>query len=328
MEDIKVSIIVPAYNVEKYIKRTLDSIINQNFRNFELIVVNDGSTDNTRQIIEEILLNSNISHNIINKENEGVSIARNTGIKSAKGDYIFFLDGDDYIKEDCIEKLYNTLIKNGCDAAYTNYIKITDNGEELNIIPQVILPNTFSSEYLIKLEATMAITFSFCQIMYKRSTILDNNLSFSPKIKYGEDTEFALRTLTHINRIAYVPENLIFYVQREDSATSNALFNRYDFINTLDEIKNYFISNNLSRTISNLINTYRIPKSIWGNTIFLFDTDLDHNEVINELKRRGLIERLNSFKPVTKKDYIFIAKIKLFSFSPDLYYSIRNLIRK
>lgn len=326
MENIKVSIIVPAYNVENYIERTLISIINQTFKYFELIVVNDGSTDNTPKIIEDTLVNSNINYNIINKSNGGVSTTRNVGIESAKGDYIFFLDGDDFIKEDCIEKLYTALISNECDAAYTNYTKITSDGEEI-YNPQIDLPITSSPEYLMKLEATMSITFSFCQIMYKRSILIGNNLLFSPQLKYGEDTEFALRFLAHTNKIAYAPENLIFYVQREDSATRNALFKRYDFITALKGVKEYYEAHNIQEDILKLIDNYRIPKSIWGNTIFLFDSDIPYEEVIRELKRRDLIELLNSFEPLTKKDYIFLAKIKSFTFSPKLYYFTRNLIR-
>lgn len=326
MENIKVSIIVPAYNVENYIERTLTSIINQTFKCFELIIVNDGSTDRTLKIIEDTLVNSSINYSIINQPNGGVSNARNKGIKSARGDYIFFLDGDDFIREDCIEKLYTTLTVNGCDAAYTNYIKITPDGEETHN-PPINLPHTSSPEYLMKLEATMTITFSFCQLMYKRSILIENNLLFNPQMKYGEDTEFALMFLAHTNKIAYAPENLIFYVQRDDSATSNALFNRYDFITALKGVKEYYGVHNIQEDILKLINDYRIPKSIWGNTIFLLDSQIPCEEVVGELKKRDLIEELNSFEPVSKKDYIFIAKIKAFTLSPKLYYVVRNLIR-
>lgn len=326
MENIKVSIIVPAYNVENYIERTLTSIINQTFKYFELIVVNDGSTDRTLKIIEDTLVNSSVNYKIINQSNGGVSNARNKGIKSAEGDYIFFLDGDDFIREDCIEKLYTALTHNECDAAYTNYIKITNDGEEIHN-PQIDLPNTSSPEYLMKLEATMTITFSFCQLMYKRSILIENNLLFNPQMKYGEDTEFALMFLAHTNKIAYAPENLIFYVQRDDSATSSALFKRYDFVTALKGVKEYYGSQNIQEDILKLIDDYRIPKSIWGNTIFLFDSQIPCEEVVEELKRRDLIEELNSFEPITKKDYVFIAKIKSFTLSPKLYYLVRNLIR-
>jgi glycosyltransferase involved in cell wall biosynthesis len=328
MEDIKISVIVPAYNVENYIQRTLDSIINQTFKYFELIVVNDGSTDDTLKIIREKLLKSNINYQIIDKNNEGVSIARNTGMKAAQGDYIFFLDGDDFIAEDCLDNMYQALLKNDCQSAYASYLKISENGPELDIIPRIKLPETSSSEFLIKLEAMMTITFSFCQLLYSTSVLRDNNLSFNPEIEYGEDTEFALRFLAHINRIAYVEEDLIFYLQRENSSTSKALFKRYDFIKALDGIKKYYQTYGLSENIIKLIDTYRIPKSIWGNTIFLLDSGLPYKEVLIELKRRKLMDRLNSFKVISKNDYLFLAKIKIFTFSPGFYYYIRKLIKK
>ena len=328
MENIEVSIIIPAYNVEKYIKRTLNSIINQKFKFFELIVVNDGSTDNTKKIIEETLSNSTINYKLINKPNEGVSSARNRGIEHASGEYLFFLDGDDYITEDCIEKLYNALKNNKCDVAYTNYIKIKDNGEEIDVIPKPDLPLTSTSEFLIELELTMAITFSFCQILYKKSILTENNLFFNPNIEYGEDTEFALKTLVHTKTIAYVNENLIFYLQRENSATKRALFKRYDFINALEDIKEYYKLHNMPEYIIKLITNYRIPKSIWGNTIFLFDAGISYKDIIKELNNRDLIRKLNSFQRVNIDDFIFLFKIKLFNISPKFYYMARKLIIK
>lgn len=327
MKRIKLSIIVPAYNVENYIKKTLNSIINQTFKDFELIIINDGSTDGTQKIIEETLLNSGINYNLINTPNGGVSNARNKGLEVSNGDYIFLLDGDDFINEDCIEKLYNALINRNCDVAYTNYVKISEDGEELSIIPPINLPEISSPEYLIQLEATMAITFSFCQIMYKKSILTDNNLFFNPEMEYGEDTEFALKVLAHVNQIAYVPEKLIFYVQRKDSASRNILFNRYNFVDALDRIIEYYMFNNLSEDIIKLIKTYRIPKSIWGNTIYLFDKNIPTKDVIAELKKRKLIHRLNSFQSIDKKDVLFASKIKLFTFSPILYYYLRNFFK-
>lgn len=327
MKFVKLSIIVPAYNVENYIKKTLNSIINQTFKDFELIVINDGSTDDTQKIIEETLLNSDINYNLINTPNGGVSNARNKGLEVSNGDYIFFLDGDDFIMEDCIEKLYTALINHNCDVAYTNYVKISEDGEELSIIPPINLPETSSPEYLIQLEATMAITFSFCQIMYKKSILADNNLLFNPEMEYGEDTEFALKVLAHVNQIAYVPEKLIFYVQRKNSASRNILFNRYNFVDALDRIIEYYMFNNLSEDIIKLIKTYRIPKSIWGNTVYLFDKDIPTQKVIDELKKRKLIHRLNSFQSIGKKDVLFVSKIKLFTFSPILYYYLRRFFK-
>ena len=107
MDNIKISIILPVFNEEKYIKQTLDSLINQDFTDFEVIVVDDGSTDSTLQITEKTLKNSSLSYKIIHQENSGVSSARNKGIHHAEGEYIVFLDGDDYVLTNHLTQLYN-----------------------------------------------------------------------------------------------------------------------------------------------------------------------------------------------------------------------------
>ena len=95
MQQLKISVIVPVYNVEKYLKQCLDSIVNQTYKNLEIIIVNDGTKDNSMKIVEEYLQDKRIK--VINKENGGLSSARNIGIKEATGDYISFIDSDDYI---------------------------------------------------------------------------------------------------------------------------------------------------------------------------------------------------------------------------------------
>lgn len=105
----KVSIIIPAYNVEKYIPRTLESIKSQTFKDIEVIVINDGSTDNTLTIVKNFLKNVDFSYKIITQKNQGVSAARNRGIKEAKGKYICFLDGDDFYDSFFIGKMERKL---------------------------------------------------------------------------------------------------------------------------------------------------------------------------------------------------------------------------
>ncbi|MBR1609968.1 MAG: glycosyltransferase family 2 protein, partial [Methanobrevibacter sp.] len=107
MDNFKVSVIVPVYNLSQYIGSTLDSIINQDFKSFELIVIDDGSTDDSLEIINEKLSKSLISYKVIHQENSGVSSARNRGLKEAQGEYIVFVDGDDYITGNHLSELYN-----------------------------------------------------------------------------------------------------------------------------------------------------------------------------------------------------------------------------
>ena len=107
MDNIKVSVIVPVFNASKYISKTLDSIISQDFDGFEIIVVDDGSTDNSLEIIKKTLDDCEIPHNVIHQENAGVSVARNVGIDASNGDYLVFVDADDYVSQNHLSSLYN-----------------------------------------------------------------------------------------------------------------------------------------------------------------------------------------------------------------------------
>ena len=119
MKNIKISVIIPVYNVEKYIIECIESIINQTFKDIEIIVVNDGSKDNSIKIVEEYLSDKRLK--IINKENRGLSSARNKGMKIARGEYIYFIDSDDFINEDVLEVLYKNLESERFDIIFSNF---------------------------------------------------------------------------------------------------------------------------------------------------------------------------------------------------------------
>ena len=107
MDNYKINVIVPVYNASKYIGNTLNSIVSQDFDDFEMIVIDDGSTDNSLKIINETLKDCRIPHKVIHQENAGVSVARNRGIDGADGDYLVFVDADDYISQNHLSSLYN-----------------------------------------------------------------------------------------------------------------------------------------------------------------------------------------------------------------------------
>ena len=119
-EKIDISLIVPVYNVEKYLKRALTSVENQTFKNFEVIIVNDGSTDGSLEIISEFV-DRNKNFTLINQENKGLGEARNVGIRHAKGRYVAFLDSDDFLEPEYLEKLYLSAIKTCADIVCCNF---------------------------------------------------------------------------------------------------------------------------------------------------------------------------------------------------------------
>ena len=127
MDNPKVSIIIPVYNVEKYLKKCLDSVVNQTLKDIEIIVVNDGSPDNSQKIIDEYAKKySQIAS--YTKENGGLSDARNYGIKKSKGKYLAFIDSDDFIDHDMIKKMYNKAVKENLDIVVCNSVEVYENG--------------------------------------------------------------------------------------------------------------------------------------------------------------------------------------------------------
>ena len=123
-----ISIIVPVYNSEKYLEKCISSILNQTYKNIEIIIVDDGSKDKSVEICDNFSKN-NKNIKVFHKKNEGVSIARNYGISKAKGDYILFIDSDDTIAKEMIYSLYNNLVDNDADISMCNIIRIDENGE-------------------------------------------------------------------------------------------------------------------------------------------------------------------------------------------------------
>ena len=155
----KVSIIVPIYNTAKYLEACLNSIKNQTYENLEIILVDDGSTDNTLEIINDKLSASKINHKIIHQENKGVSSARNRGIAESCGDYIVFVDADDYILTDHLYHLYNP------DYDF-NLIQLVKKDEDKLSKTYFYKTDEMTTEEFIKLELEMKIPFNFVQLSY------------------------------------------------------------------------------------------------------------------------------------------------------------------
>lgn len=211
---IDVSIIMPAYNVKDYIKASILSVINQTYQNWELIIINDGSTDNTLDIIQEcILLDSRIV--LINQENRGVSATRNRGITLAKGEYISFLDADDSYDPHYIELMTEPLKKNIADMVFCKFKEMNQD----RIISQTpediksILNNSFTDhiECIPNAKANMAM-------MYRTQKLKDQNIQFYVDSHFAEDSEFVLKAAFSF-RITFIPEYLYIYIYRKESAS-------------------------------------------------------------------------------------------------------------
>lgn len=230
----KVSIIVPVYNVEKYLKKCLDSLINQTLKEIEIIIVNDGSTDNSELIIKIYTENYPDKIKVINKENGGLSDARNYGIPYATGEYIAFLDSDDYVELDTYEKMYNKAKEDDSDLVECDFIweypdrkkvdtgKIYKNKKEMLTYARVVAWNK----------------------LIKRSLIEEHKMEFPKGLRY-EDVEFFYKMVPYYNKVSFVKEPLIHYIQRSSSISNTQNERTKEIFTIMDNVIKYYKENNL-----------------------------------------------------------------------------------
>ena len=239
---VTLSIIIPVYNGEKYIKRCLDSIFTQSFENYEVIIVNDGSTDNTKNILDEL---KNDKLKIYNNENHGVSYSRNFGIEHSIGEYIMFVDVDDTLETDSVKELVLSAHKYNCDVVIGRFENEAD-----NILIEVIrnqIKDMISALISCKSDIYDAQLLGYvCGKLY-RKTLLDG-AKFNTKIRFKEDTLFNLSIYSKCNKIIISDIKCYNYILNENSA-SFKFFDNYEeeiitFINEIEKVYSLYEFNN------------------------------------------------------------------------------------
>lgn len=222
MKNECVSIIIPAYNVESYISRGLESCINQTHNNIEIIVVDDGSVDSTWRVVQQYAaIDSRVK--ALQQENKGVSTARNTALNAVEGEYVLFLDSDDWLEYDAVENLLKwqknnpqKLVSGGMYFAYSdenNAIRKdpqhkNQNEEELTL-----------EETLLRLDGNLGLVSS-CYKLYKKEIIEDKHLRFDTDIFHGEDGLFVFKYLHYTDGLYFNPKPLWVILERPGSATT------------------------------------------------------------------------------------------------------------
>lgn len=310
MSNIKISVIIPVYNCEEYIGTTLKSVINQNFKDYEIIVIDDGSTDNSLEIIKLTLKGCGIKYKIIHQKNAGVSVARNQGILASEGEFLVFVDGDDYILENHLSELY----VEGYDFSLTQFAKKHD--DRLSNYNNFDFESISTDEF-IKKELNMEILFNFFQLAYKADIIKGNNIFFTPGVVYGEDIEFALKALIHGDRIHVSNEVTYYYIQRYDSAIRTTEYRRFDVVEIFENLSTYYRIHGKNKQ-ADLIIYSRIPRAIFGNMNYFFYSCYGFEEVMYVMKKKNLFSKLARFRGNLK----FKIKVQLFLLNPKLYYKM------
>lgn len=253
----KVSIIIPVYNVEKYINQCLQSVVGQTYKNCEVIIVNDGSTDDSIEIIERYK-KSYPEITVVNKKNGGLGAARNEGLKYVTGKYIVFIDSDDYLSTNYIEDLYKNIKTNDCDMSICGFEKFYDfnNKKELVKLDSSIDFNKVYTNF----EVLDLIFYNkiFCHAwnkMYKRELFEKNNIVYEEGKLY-EDIYTTVKLVSKAKKIFFVDEELYMYRIREGNITS--ISNRKsieDYNYAIMRVNEYFqYENLLNASKENLIN--------------------------------------------------------------------------
>lgn len=222
---MKVSVVVPVYNVEKYLKRCLDSIINQTYKNIEIILVNDGSKDNSRDICEEYEKNfDNII--LINQENGGLSAARNTGLKYVKGEAVTFVDSDDWLELDAIEYYVDSMKKYNVDMVVTNNIRTKDYQKNIlqpnNIKEEVLTQEDYAKKFF-KIDGNSIEYYAWSKL-YKREIMEDVEF---PVGLFAEDVLGTFRYMKNSQSIFYSNKITYNYFINDNGLT--AKFGDKDF---------------------------------------------------------------------------------------------------
>jgi glycosyltransferase involved in cell wall biosynthesis len=217
MQEFKVSLIVPVYNVEKYLRKCLDSAINQTLNEIEIIVINDGSTDNSLSIINEYKsMDERIK--VITQKNCGVSEARNVGIRAAKGKYVAFLDSDDWVDVHFLEKMYNEAKHKDADIVICNFVNVFEGIGKFHSIKHFKFNLLSCDQALRKIISDSSLRSYTWDKLYKRILFTDNNIYY-PCGMYFEDLATTFKLIYYSKKIAVINEYLYNYLQRKGSIT-------------------------------------------------------------------------------------------------------------
>jgi len=236
----KISIIIPNYNCCKFIKRTFDSIINQTYDNYEVIFIDDGSIDNSLEIVNQYkkILKNKI--NVIKQYNQNGAVARNRGLEIATGDYVLFLDSDDELYDnDVLKNIVDKIT--GYDLLLGNHIIIDEGNNKITEYDKSKFLLKFDNQYKY-----VDISPVPTSKLYVMKIIKDNNLYFS-NVKIGQDLNFYLKYLAHVNKIYDYDEFVYKYRIVTNSVTRVKNTNFIDIYNSMNEVRKHYLTNNLEK---------------------------------------------------------------------------------
>ena len=263
--ETKTSIIIPCYNCSNTIYKTLQSLDNQSNKQFEVIIIDDGSTDNTHEIIESWIEKTKCKTKYIRTLNMGVSIARNKGLSVASGEFILFLDSDDVYHSEFVSILVNQMETKEIDTAFCSYTNnlVELHNTDINKDKFESLTNSTLMNYYL----TNEIPCGMWSFIYRRKIIVNNDLYFTEGAKYGEDTEFLWKYLSFCKKAVASKKRLYGYFVADNSATTKVSEDRMMSLEAIVRVEKFLKAHNspylyqfnrfaYSRTLISLLKTF------------------------------------------------------------------------
>lgn len=299
---IKISVIVPAYNVEKYIEKTLRSIMEQSLKDIEIIVINDGSKDNTLSIIRKLML-EDTRIVLIDKKNGGVSQARNDGIKKARGEYISFIDGDDWIEKDCFEESYKYGMENNLDMIACDMSLDYFRRKKNKVHPDFRINKIISGREYLEFYYDNNVIRGVANKIIKKEIFIKNNLFFLEDVPSGEDMNLTIKLGYVTSRIGKINEVYYHYIQYSQSVTKQKTSNKiYPFLKSFDDIREFIKKIDVSLLKQDEKKIYKYEVNSIQNFV-IKDSDWENQEYIKAVeiflelvKNKKIDEAIENFK--------------------------------
>lgn len=281
MNNPKVSVIIPVYNAEKYLKECLESIINQSLKEIEIICIDDGSTDRSLEILREYEQKDNRVI-VLQQKNSGAGIARNKGLKIAKGEYLSFLDSDDFFDNQMLKKSYCEAVKYNAEIVMFRHNRYDEGNDKFYSLPHMMNPNNFPRQDIFNVE-DIKNNFYFSiygwtwDKLFKKSLINNYNLRFQT-VRIYNDMFFTYSAVVAATKIRYIEDYLLTQrVNRKGSITKSVQNNWYCIIDALKAVRNFLIDNDMYDKWKKYFSAYALhmilftERQVNGNDKYVMD---------------------------------------------------------
>ena len=319
---------MPIYNTGDDISNTVKCLKEQTYKNFEVIFVDDCSTDNTMDILKHLLEESKLNYKIIlNSKNQGVSYSRNNGINHSKGDYIYFLDSDDFIETSTFQSMIEYLKNQQTELVFGGFDRINSKGETFFTYKQAFkyYSGCHNGLEVIKELLLNHLWISIGAVIFKKAIIDKYNISFTVGCHNGEDQEFIMKFLFNASRVYCFNQVVFHYYQRLNSITNSKSLKRITVVTAFNNLYWYFKDYKADEELIYLMKIRKLPIEVIKNVDKLPGGWI-YMELPNGLKLEQLKDLVRPFRMNNYGIYELklLFKIKLFLFSPKLFCSVMN----